>query len=167
MQLQDFLNDDYLFRYTTYQPLLDIVKSIIGPDIVAVNSMLINKPPDAHPDLSRYPIHQVEPLDSILRNMLKIFPLQDLHYLPFRPVNATVASWTAMESIGKEHGCLFTFPGSHKNEELYPHDYPKVMSKYMYIDYQNKLDGVETIFSSIQLKHFDIYIIITILQNSS
>ncbi|XP_045483727.1 phytanoyl-CoA dioxygenase, peroxisomal-like [Harmonia axyridis] len=113
-KLQDFLNDDSLFRYTTFQPLLDVVESIIGPDIVAVNSMLINKPPDTHPDDSRYPIHQ------------------DLHYLPFRPINATVASWTAMEPIGKEHGCLFTFPGSHKKGNLYPHDYSQGTSNPLF-----------------------------------
>ncbi|XP_044762018.1 phytanoyl-CoA dioxygenase, peroxisomal-like [Coccinella septempunctata] len=125
-KLQDFLNDDFLFRYATYKPLLDVVESIIGPDIIAVNSMLINKPPDAHPDLSRYPIHQ------------------DLHYLPFRPVNTTVASWTAMESINKEHGCLFTFPGSHKKEELYPHDYPQGLRNPLFHGVTSSTEGSRT-----------------------
>ncbi|KAL3279775.1 hypothetical protein HHI36_017283 [Cryptolaemus montrouzieri] len=105
-KLQDFHDDDFLFRYATYSPLVDIVESIIGPNIMAVNSMLINKPQDLYPDQSRYPVHQ------------------DLHYFPFRPVNSIVASWTAMEPIRKENGCLFIYPGTHSREQLYEHDYP-------------------------------------------
>ncbi|KAF4522302.1 hypothetical protein B566_EDAN011012 [Ephemera danica] len=50
---------------------------------------------------------------------------RDLHYFPFRPANRIVASWTAMEPVTLDNGCLFVLPGSHRNGVLYQHDYPK------------------------------------------
>jgi phytanoyl-CoA hydroxylase len=67
--------------------------------------MLINKPPNV--GLSgRHPLHQ------------------DLHYFPFRPVNSMVCSWTAMERVNRENGCLAVMPGSHRCGVLLPHGYP-------------------------------------------
>ena len=52
--------------------------------------------------------------------------LQDLYYFPFRPADRIVASWTAMEHVGKENGCLVVLAGSHKNKEgLLQHEYPE------------------------------------------
>ncbi|KAL3279777.1 hypothetical protein HHI36_017285 [Cryptolaemus montrouzieri] len=113
-KIQDFLHDDKFFEYATFGPVTDVVESIIGPDIVGVHSMLINKPPDSHPDLSLHPLHQ------------------DLHYFPFRPVDSIVASWTAMELVNKENGCLYVVPGSHRRGELYPHTYPKGLRNALY-----------------------------------
>ncbi len=46
--------------------MLDFVEAIIGPNIKAMHTMLINKPPNAG-ETGRHPLHQ------------------DLHYFPFRP----------------------------------------------------------------------------------
>jgi len=104
-KIQDFAFDDVLFKYISYKPMIDIVQSIIGPNVTACHTMLINKPPDSEQDASRHPLHQ------------------DLHYFPFRPAHSIVASWTAMERVDEKNGCLFVVPGTHKGE-LYKHDYP-------------------------------------------
>ncbi|KAK9871321.1 hypothetical protein WA026_011588 [Henosepilachna vigintioctopunctata] len=106
-KIQDFLYDDVLFKYACYPGVVDVVESIIGPNIIGTHSMLINKPPDAHPELSVHPLHQ------------------DLYYFPFRPINTIVGTWTAMEAVNEKNGCLFGIPGSHRREELYNHEYPK------------------------------------------
>uniref|UniRef100_A0A8D8W6G7 phytanoyl-CoA dioxygenase n=1 Tax=Cacopsylla melanoneura TaxID=428564 RepID=A0A8D8W6G7_9HEMI len=104
---QDFAYDDVFQTYIMHDKLLDIVESFIGPNIRAIHSMLINKPPDAGTLTSRHPLHQ------------------DLHYFPHRPANRIVASWTAMESVTEDNGCLFVLPGSHHNPGvLHQHDYP-------------------------------------------
>jgi len=49
-----------------------------------------------------------------------------LHYFPFRPADRIVCSWTAIEHVGKENGCLVVLPGSHaKKEGLRQHEYPE------------------------------------------
>lgn len=86
---------------------MDIVEAFVGsPNILAIHSMLINKPPDSGTKSSRHPLHQ------------------DLHYFPMRPADRIVGTWTAMEKITKENGCLSAVPGSHKGEHL-EHDYPE------------------------------------------
>ncbi|XP_026277846.1 phytanoyl-CoA dioxygenase, peroxisomal-like [Frankliniella occidentalis] len=105
-KLQDFIWDDVLSRYLLAPEVLDIAECMTGPNIMAVHTMLINKPPDSGHLTSRHPMHQ------------------DLHYFPFRPANRIVASWTAMEDIHERNGCLFVVPGSHRAGELYQHDYP-------------------------------------------
>lgn len=105
-KLQDFVWDDVLADYLTAPEVLDIVECFTGPDIMAVHTMLINKPPDSGELTSRHPLHQ------------------DLHYFPFRPADRIVAAWTAMEEIHENNGCLFVVPGSHRQNELYQHDYP-------------------------------------------
>jgi phytanoyl-CoA hydroxylase len=49
---------------------------------------------------------------------------QDLYYFPFRPADRIVCSWTAMEKVNRENGCLVVLPGSHKGE-LLQHEYPE------------------------------------------
>ncbi|KAF5283615.1 hypothetical protein FQR65_LT13821 [Abscondita terminalis] len=112
-KIQDFLYDEVFFKYVSYKPMIDIVQSIIGPNITGVNSMLINKPPDSTKDSSRHPLHQ------------------DLHYFPFRPANSAVATWTAMETVNVQNGCLFVVPGSHKGE-LMKHEYPPNVTNKAY-----------------------------------
>lgn len=48
----------------------------------------------------------------------------DLHYFPFRPADRIVCSWTAMQKVNRQNGCLVVLPGTHKGE-LLPHGYPK------------------------------------------
>ncbi|XP_034877517.1 phytanoyl-CoA dioxygenase, peroxisomal isoform X1 [Mirounga angustirostris] len=105
-KVQDFQEDKELFRYCVLPEILKYVECFTGPNIMAVHTMLINKPPDAGKKTSRHPLHQ------------------DLHYFPFRPSNNIVCAWTAMEHIDENNGCLCVLPGTHKGH-LKPHSYPK------------------------------------------
>lgn len=104
-KLQDFQDDEQLFAYCSEPNQLHIVQGIIGQDVNSVHTMLINKPPDAGVGSSRHPPHQ------------------DLWYFPFRPADKIVASWTALQKIDRQNGCLCVIPGSHKGE-LLKHEYP-------------------------------------------
>ncbi|XP_012863046.2 phytanoyl-CoA dioxygenase, peroxisomal [Echinops telfairi] len=105
-KVQDFQEDEELFRYCTLPEILKYVECFTGPNILAMHTMLINKPPDTGKKTSRHPLHQ------------------DLHYFPFRPINNIVCAWTAMEHIDRNNGCLVVLPGTHKGP-LKQHDYPK------------------------------------------
>ncbi|XP_075408477.1 phytanoyl-CoA dioxygenase, peroxisomal isoform X1 [Tenrec ecaudatus] len=105
-KVQDFQEDEELFRYCTLPEILKYVECFTGPNILAMHTMLINKPPDTGKKTSRHPLHQ------------------DLHYFPFRPINNIVCAWTAMEHIDRNNGCLVVLPGTHKGP-LKEHDYPK------------------------------------------
>ncbi|XP_077025515.1 phytanoyl-CoA dioxygenase, peroxisomal isoform X2 [Tamandua tetradactyla] len=105
-KIQDFQEDEELFRYCALPEILKYVECFTGPDIMAMHTMLINKPPDSGKKTSRHPLHQ------------------DLHYFPFRPSNLVVCAWTAMELIDRNNGCLVVLPGTHKGP-LKQHDYPQ------------------------------------------
>ncbi|XP_014208303.1 phytanoyl-CoA dioxygenase, peroxisomal-like [Copidosoma floridanum] len=113
-KIQDILHDDVFREYFENKELLDIIETFVGPNIIAVHSMLINKPPDAGSGSSRHPPHQ------------------DLYYFPFRPADKIVASWTAIEKCNRENGCLHVYPGSHRSYDLQPHGYPKDVVNKMY-----------------------------------
>jgi len=104
-KLQDWQDDPVLFSYCQHPKILPYVESVIGPNIRTVHTMLINKPPDLGIGSSRHPPHQ------------------DLWYFPFRPADAIVCSWTAMQHINKQNGCLFVQPRTHLGP-LYKHEYP-------------------------------------------
>ncbi|KAI1284870.1 Phytanoyl-CoA dioxygenase, peroxisomal [Halotydeus destructor] len=104
-KLQDLFLDEQLFAYCEHEKILNYVENFTGPNVMAVHTMLINKPPDAGTKSSRHPLHQ------------------DLHYFPFRPANRIVCAWTALEKVSRENGCLVAIPGSHKGT-LLEHDYP-------------------------------------------
>ncbi|KAM9467591.1 phytanoyl-CoA dioxygenase, peroxisomal [Clarias gariepinus] len=105
-KLQDYQEDPELFRYCTLPQILKYVECFTGPNIMAMHTMLINKPPDTGKKTSRHPMHQ------------------DLHYFPFRPADRIVCSWTAMEKITRQNGCLVVLPGTHKGS-LQEHVYPE------------------------------------------
>jgi phytanoyl-CoA hydroxylase len=105
-KLQDFVWDDVLFDYCCAPEVLSYVKGFVGPNVMAMHTMLINKPPDPGTMTSRHPMHQ------------------DLYYFPFRPANRVVCSWTAMQKIDRNNGCLVVIPGTHKGD-LLEHDYPE------------------------------------------
>lgn len=94
-----------LFTYCSHPQIAQYVEAIIGPDFKSVHTMLINKPSDVGLGSSRHPPHQ------------------DLWYFPFRPAHQIVASWTAMQKIDRQNGCLFVQPGTHKGS-LRRHTYP-------------------------------------------
>ena len=97
-KIQDLHTDPVFFEtYMKSPKILDRIEWITGPDIKSIHSMLINKPPGVD---GRHPLHQ------------------DLLYFPFRPADAIVASWTALEPCTRENGCLVVVPGSHKGELL-------------------------------------------------
>ncbi|XP_069403295.1 phytanoyl-CoA dioxygenase, peroxisomal-like [Ovis canadensis] len=103
-KVQDFQEDLELFRYCTLPEILKYMECFTGPNIMAMHTMLINKPPDSGKKTSRHPLHQ------------------DLHYFPFRPSNSTVCACTAMEHIDWNNGCLAVLPGTHRGP-LKLHDY--------------------------------------------
>lgn len=105
-KLQDFQESPELFRYCALPQVLKYVESFIGSNIMAMHTMLINKPPDAGKKTSRHPMHQ------------------DLHYFPFRPAERIVCAWTAMETVNRQNGCLVVLPGTHTGT-LKEHDYPE------------------------------------------
>lgn len=105
-KIQDFQHDDILFEYCALPEIVKYVEGFTGPNIKAMHTMLINKPPDPGTKTSRHPMHQ------------------DLHYFPFRPADRIVCSWTAMEKVHRDNGCLVAVPGTHKGE-LLPHEYPE------------------------------------------
>lgn len=84
---------------------MDYVEAFTGPNIEAIQSMLINKPPDTGSGTSSHPMHQ------------------DLLYSPIRPADKIVGTWTAMDAVTVENGCLYVVPGTHKFN-LKPHHYP-------------------------------------------
>ncbi|MEW6271767.1 MAG: phytanoyl-CoA dioxygenase family protein [Thermodesulfobacteriota bacterium] len=95
-------NDPVFMAYARHPALLDCVESLLGPELLFVNSMVITKPPGVD---GRHPLHQ------------------DLLYFGFRPGDAVVGSWTALEPVTRENGCLAVLPGSHRGE-LLPHEVP-------------------------------------------
>ena len=94
-KIQDLQDDAVFLTYLQNEKLLDVVENVCGPNITTVHNMLINKPPGVD---GRHPLHQ------------------DLLYFPFRPADRIVATWTALERVNRENGCLAVIPGSHKGE---------------------------------------------------
>jgi phytanoyl-CoA hydroxylase len=105
-KIQDFQNDEELFEYCLLPEILHYVKAICGDNVMAMHTMLINKPPDPGTKSSRHPMHQ------------------DLHYFPFRPADRIVCSWTALEKVHRANGCLVAVPGTHQGS-LLSHAYPE------------------------------------------
>lgn len=124
-KIQDFCYDDELFEYCCLPEVLDYVKAFTGPNVMAMHTMLINKPPgNYHQTIKRILnircVVFIDPGSLTSRHPLH----QDLYYFPFRPAERIVCAWTAMESINRQNGCLVVLPGSHKGE-LLKHEYPK------------------------------------------
>lgn len=117
-KIQDILFDDVLSQYIENPLLMHVVSQLIPGDteeiedvsLVAVHTMLINKPPGTSP----HPPHQ------------------DLYYFPFRPAHKIVAAWTAIDHVNQENGSLYVIPGSHKVNKLYDHGNVKGENKALY-----------------------------------
>ncbi|MBW2230112.1 MAG: phytanoyl-CoA dioxygenase family protein [Deltaproteobacteria bacterium] len=101
-KVQDFEADPVLYGYARDPRLLDCVAGLIGEDLLSIHTMLINKPPNVD---GRHPLHQ------------------DIIYFPFRPAERIVGTWTALEPVHKENGCLVAIPGSHHGE-IMAHEHP-------------------------------------------
>ncbi len=101
-KIQDYHNDPVLYSYVLDERILGSIEPIVGSDPWSVHTMLINKPPNVD---GRHPFHQ------------------DLLYFPFRPADNIVATWTALEPVTRENGCLQVIPRSHRGE-LLEHENP-------------------------------------------
>ena len=80
--------------------ILDLVESVIGPDIVLWSSGVFCKPPGVGREV---PWHQ------------------DGRYWPLRPL-ATCSVWIAIDDSLPENGCMRYLPGSHAARRLYRHE---------------------------------------------
>jgi len=96
-KLQDFENDPVLDAYNQDARLIDCVESLLGPDLQSIHCMLINKPPGVD---GRHPLHQ------------------DLLYFPFRPAEVVLGTWTALQPVNRENGCLVVVPGTQRGPLL-------------------------------------------------
>ncbi|ETO25314.1 phytanoyl-CoA 2-hydroxylase isoform 4 [Reticulomyxa filosa] len=109
-KLQEWAYEEELWKYAKHEKIVSYVKAICGENLRAMHFMMINKPPDSGALSSRHPFHQ------------------DQWYFPFGPCDHTVCSWTALQRIDRNNGCLSVVPGSHRNApggKLITHDYPK------------------------------------------
>ncbi len=80
------------FEFATDPELLDLVESVIGPDLILWGAQVFCKPPG---DGMEVPWHQ------------------DGEYWPIRPL-ATCTVWVAIDDVTPENGAMRYIPGSHK-----------------------------------------------------
>lgn len=85
--------------YALDEDILDLVESVIGPDIILWGSQLIAKPP---------------------RQGFEVPWHQDGQYWPIRPL-ATCSVTIAITDSTPENGCLRIIPGSHEARRIAPH----------------------------------------------
>ncbi|GIS65871.1 MAG: phytanoyl-CoA dioxygenase [Rhodospirillaceae bacterium] len=90
-------NDDVFMEHAKSPMLLDVIESLLGPDIKLLTDQLFIKPPGG---------------------MEKTYH-QDSPYFPIRPMEL-VSSWTALDDVTLDNGCLWVVPGSHLGGAL-PH----------------------------------------------
>jgi phytanoyl-CoA hydroxylase len=95
---------DQLFAAYPSQPqLLDVVESVVGPDIKAFLVMFIYKPPGID---FVHPYHQ------------------DAYYFYFHPHDSVLGTWLALDRTAEDNGTISVIRGSHKLPIL-PHGTPK------------------------------------------
>lgn len=100
-KLNDCAIHDPVFRaHADHPDILDIVESLIGPDIKLFDAQLFMKPPGG---------------------IEKTYH-QDSAYFPLDP-QVVVTCWTAIDDVTTENGCMFVIPGSHQTGIL-DHDQP-------------------------------------------
>lgn len=95
--------------------VLDVLEALIGPDVLALQSMLFFNPPGK----GGQGWHQ------------------DSYYIQTQP-DSLIGVWIALDRADQANGCLWVAPGSH-NEPVYPpvHEYPN----YVHAN-QNQLQGL-------------------------
>lgn len=79
--------------------ILDLVESLIGPDIILWGSQVFCKPASTGMEV---PWHQ------------------DGEYWPIRPLE-TCSVWIAIDDVSVENGAMRYIPGSHSQRRLFPH----------------------------------------------
>lgn len=83
-------------RFLLHPRILDVLEALIGPDLMAMQTMLFIKPPGG--DGQGY--HQ------------------DSYYIPTYP-DSLCGAWLAIDRADEENGCLWMTPGS-QHEPIYP-----------------------------------------------
>lgn len=83
-------------RYLLYPRVLDVLEALIGPDVLALQTMLFLNPPG----LGGQGWHQ------------------DAYYITTYP-ETLIGVWIALDRADEENGCLYVTPGSHA-EPIYP-----------------------------------------------
>lgn len=91
--------DNSWLEYAMMPEILDVVRELIGDDIIVWGSALFAKRGIGG---KATPWHQ------------------DGHYWPIRPL-ATVTAWIAIDDVDTGNGCLRVIPGTHSDNELYDH----------------------------------------------
>ena len=87
--------DPVLGAHARHEGILDVVESLLGPDIKRFGDQFFIKPP---------------------AGMEKTYH-QDSPYFKIEPM-ALVTAWTALDDVTVENGCLFVVPGSHLDGPL-------------------------------------------------
>ena len=90
---------DAVLAFTSHPRVLDLVESILGPDIILWGCQVFCKPAG---DGMEVPWHQ------------------DGQYWPIRPL-ATCTVWIAIDDSEIENGCLRVIPGSHSQQQVFSH----------------------------------------------
>ena len=86
-------------KYMLQPKILDVLEALIGPDILALQTMLFLKPPGREGQ----GFHQ------------------DAYYIPTYP-ETLIGSWLAVDPADEENGCVMVIPGSH-HEPIYPDEH--------------------------------------------
>lgn len=94
--------DDYFLQLVSHPRLLDLVESVIGPDIAVFSSHLLCKPGGDGQPVAWH---------------------QDGAYWPLEPMEV-LTLWLALDGSDSENGCMRVVPGSHKGGEM-PHRFLK------------------------------------------
>jgi ectoine hydroxylase-related dioxygenase (phytanoyl-CoA dioxygenase family) len=87
--------DEVLSAHSRHPAILDVIESLLGPDIKRFGDQLFVKPPGG----VEKPYHQDSP------------------YFKIEPM-ALVSSWVALDDVTLENGCLYFVPGSHVDGAL-------------------------------------------------
>lgn len=83
-------------RYLLQPRILDVLEALIGPDVLALQTMLFLKPPGREGQ----GFHQ------------------DSYYIPTYP-DTLIGAWLAVDRADEKNGCVWVIPGSH-HEPVYP-----------------------------------------------
>jgi len=90
---------DHLKKIFFTGPFVAIAEQIIGPDIALFMAHITSKSPGKS---LRFDWHQ------------------DAYFFPISPMK-TFTLWMSIDGSNEERGCVKALPGSHKNQEIYPH----------------------------------------------
>jgi ectoine hydroxylase-related dioxygenase (phytanoyl-CoA dioxygenase family) len=93
-------NDSVFMSAASDPRILDIVESLIGPDVKLFGSQCFMKPPGG----IEKPYHQ------------------DSAYFPIEPLSL-VTCWIALDEVTRQNGCMWVIPGSHLGP-LHHHSQP-------------------------------------------